>query len=210
MGRVWVIHWNRAEAKEKAALLRAAGYRVDRSPVIPSTLRRLRENPPEAVVIDLSRLPSHGRDVGLAIRHYKTARGLPIVFVDGDRAKVDPIEKLLPDAIGASCRKRWSLDRLAEEGIRHPYGSLASHCAGDRPCRRVGRLQGVRGRRDLVRPSIFTTQGEIVLQARRGLTGASSPGRPSSNATVIPLAKFYLDSRWRGFKLWGRNPFCIV
>ena len=78
-----LIHWNRDEAAERAQLIEAAGYRVDASPFTPSSLRHLRDNPPAAVVIDLSRLPSYGREVAMALRYYKSTRTIPIIFVDG-------------------------------------------------------------------------------------------------------------------------------
>ena len=54
---VRLICWNAAEAERKAARLRAAGYEVVGGPVDPSGLRAMRQDPPAAVVIDLSRLP---------------------------------------------------------------------------------------------------------------------------------------------------------
>ncbi len=54
---------------------------------------------PDAVVIDLSRMPSHGREVAQALRSAKGTRHLPIVFVDGEPEKVKRTKQLLPDAI---------------------------------------------------------------------------------------------------------------
>jgi CheY-like chemotaxis protein len=118
MRNVKLILWNAAEAQGRALLLTASGYKVDA--MIPSGLRSIRllkENPPDAVVIDLSRLPSQGRDIGLLLRQYKQTRNIPLVFVDGDPIKVERIKKLLPDAIFA----RWTniLSSL-KSGIDHP------------------------------------------------------------------------------------------
>ncbi len=66
MYRVRLIHWNAAEAREKADHLRSAGYAVEYDQFTPSMLRE-REDPPNFVVIDLSRLPSQGRDVAMAL-----------------------------------------------------------------------------------------------------------------------------------------------
>ena len=101
-GLVCLIHWNRDEAAERAPLIEAAGYRVDASPFSHGYLRRLRNDPPAAVVIDLSRLPSHGREVAMALRQYKSTRALPIVFVDGQPDKAARVKELLPDAKYAS------------------------------------------------------------------------------------------------------------
>ncbi len=97
-GLVYLIHWNQDEARERAQLIEAAGYRVDASPFTPGLLRQLRNSPPAAAVIDLSRLPSHGREVAMALRQYKGTRAVPIVFVNGQPDKVDRIKELLPDA----------------------------------------------------------------------------------------------------------------
>lgn len=52
-----------------------------------------------AVVIDLSRLPSHGRAVAAWLRGAKSTRNIPIVFVNGDPEKVERVKQELPDAI---------------------------------------------------------------------------------------------------------------
>jgi hypothetical protein len=100
MHAVRLIHWNADEAAERAEKLEGCGYQVDSSPLDgPVGFRRLRDNPPSAVVIDLSRLPSHGRDVGVAIRKYKSTRNVPLVFVDGQPEKVARVRQLLPEAV---------------------------------------------------------------------------------------------------------------
>jgi hypothetical protein len=100
MPRVRLIHWNAAEAEERIARLRAAGYEVDYGGEMnPGTLRSWRDNPPAAFVIDLSRLPSHGRDVAMGLRGYKATRNIPLVFVEGEPEKVERIKSSLPDAV---------------------------------------------------------------------------------------------------------------
>ena len=97
--RVQLIHWNQAEAGEKIALLRRAGYEVAFEPLAQGALRELKTNPPSAVVIDLSRRPVQGRDIAVAIRHRKTTQAASIVFVGGDPEKVKRIRELLRDAV---------------------------------------------------------------------------------------------------------------
>lgn len=99
MRRICLIHWKAEEAEEKIAKLRAAGYEVDYGEMNPATLRDWRNNPPAAFVIDLSRMPSIGRDVGIALRGYKTTRHTPLVFVEGEPEKVERIKVNLPDAV---------------------------------------------------------------------------------------------------------------
>ena len=117
MGHVRLIHWKAEETAERAERIRPAGYEVLSEPLNPARLRELRDDPPLAVVIDLSRLPSQGRDLGLNIRKYKATRHVPLVFVEGDPEKVARIKELLPDAVYTTWNRiRNSLKRA----IAHP------------------------------------------------------------------------------------------
>jgi CheY-like chemotaxis protein len=100
MTSICLLHWKEAEAAERLERLRAAGFAAYHSALAgPPLLRQLRENPPAAIVIDLTRLPSHGREVGAALRATKATRFIPLVFVDGEAEKVARVRTLLPDAI---------------------------------------------------------------------------------------------------------------
>ncbi len=99
---VTLICWNAAEGRERAGWLQKQGFKVIlevESRQGPAILRRLRENPPAALIIDLSRLPMQGRDVGLAIRTGRQTRQIPLVFVDGEPSKVERVRQTLPDAV---------------------------------------------------------------------------------------------------------------
>jgi len=99
MSLICLLHWNEAEAAERLERLRAAGYEAYHSTLAgPPLLKQLRENPPAAIVIDLARLPSHGREVGAALRATKATRFIPLVFVGGEVEKVARVRALLPDA----------------------------------------------------------------------------------------------------------------
>jgi hypothetical protein len=98
MRRLRLVHWKEEEAEERATRLRSLGYQVDASMLGPAQMRGLRDDPPDVVVIDLSRLPSQGRDIGLSLRRFRETRHVPLVFVSGHPDKVAPIRKLLPDA----------------------------------------------------------------------------------------------------------------
>lgn len=112
-----LIHWNDADAAVRAESLRRAGYKVQYGAIDAADLRRLRGAPPTAVVIDLSRLPSHGRDVALALRRYKATRHVPLIFVAGDPEKVARLEQLLPDAVYTT----WSRIRSSlKRAVAHP------------------------------------------------------------------------------------------
>jgi CheY-like chemotaxis protein len=99
MSRVVLIHWNQAEAEERAERLRRTGHEVDIHADQDSTgLRAVRDNPPHALVIDLGRLPSHGRMTAIWLRQQKATRHVPIVFVAGAPEKVARVRESLPDA----------------------------------------------------------------------------------------------------------------
>ena len=94
-----LVHWNEDEARERAERLEKLGYKVAwKMGKGPEFLSGVREKPPRAFVIDLSRLPSHGREVALALRSLKATRHVPLVFVEGDREKVAQLRRKLPDA----------------------------------------------------------------------------------------------------------------
>jgi CheY-like chemotaxis protein len=96
---VRLIHWNEDEGLERRKQLEALGLKAafDFGDGV-FALRQIRSAPPDAVVIDLSRIPSHGREVATSLRSAKATRHLPIVFVDGEPEKVKKTKLLLPDA----------------------------------------------------------------------------------------------------------------
>lgn len=99
MVRIRLFHWKPEEASPVAEILRRAGFSVDYDGKFsPEQLRAVRQSPPDAVVIDLSRLPSHGREVATFLRGNKHTRQIPIVFVDGAPEKIEIVRKALPDA----------------------------------------------------------------------------------------------------------------
>ena len=106
MSRLVLIHWKPEEAVPSAGALRRAGHDVrvlaPRGGV--RDLRRLGEDPPDAVVIDLARLPSQGGAVGIALRQQKATRAVPLVFIKGDTEKTARVRQLLPDAVYADAK----------------------------------------------------------------------------------------------------------
>lgn len=131
MSRLALIHWNSKEAEERAGRLRGAGHRV----IVVSDpkvdhLRAVRASPPQAFVIDLSRLPSHGRAVGVWLRQQKATRATALVFVGGERAKVAATRRLLPDAVYARWNEiRGALRRALQKPPTRPIvpGTMAGY-----------------------------------------------------------------------------------
>ena len=102
--RIRLMHWNKIEAQDYLDLLKSAGYDLQyQEKFVPGLLRSFRESPPDAFVIDLGRLPSHGREIAIAIRQSRTTRRIPIVFCEGLEEKIEKVRMQLPDA--AYCRR---------------------------------------------------------------------------------------------------------
>lgn len=98
-GTVRVFHQRASEAEALVEALRGAGYRaIFRVTRGAPSIREIQEEGTSAIVIDLSRLPSHGRAIGAWVRGSKGIRHIPLIFVGGDTTKVGMIRKELPDA----------------------------------------------------------------------------------------------------------------
>src|SRR5262245_61329228 len=97
--RVRLIHWNAKEAEDRAEILRAAGYEVDAGPFDAAARKAIRTDPFAAFVIDLSRIPTQGRDVGMALRVSKATRHVPLVFTEGEIGTLAKVRAQLPDAV---------------------------------------------------------------------------------------------------------------
>lgn len=141
---VQLIHWKPAEAVARVKQLEAAGYRVRYVPPDPQgAMKHLREPGLDAIVIDLTRMPSHGREVGRGCRRSPSLRHIPLIFVEGDPAKVEAIRELLPDAVYTSWAKirsglRMAMARAVEDPVRPPDGVFA------RPGRPLGVKLGIK------------------------------------------------------------------
>jgi hypothetical protein len=89
MAQIRLVTWDPAAAREHARALKKAGFTVNASPLLTSGLiGQIRDDPPAVIVIDLDRLPSHGRAVAIVVHSGKSTQHIPIVFAGGDEAKV--------------------------------------------------------------------------------------------------------------------------
>ena len=127
-----LIHWNEEEAQEKCQLLIKEGFEVNSQlPAGSRFLKELEVEDPIAVLIDLSRLPSQGRDLGISIRKRKGTRHVPIVFLGGDPEKVEKIKAILPDATYGEWKSIAALieqsGRLDPEDLTVPDSVFAAY-----------------------------------------------------------------------------------
>jgi CheY-like chemotaxis protein len=100
MARIFYVHWHKDEALEAVAALRAGGHKVDYHWNSGAEAWRLiRHTPPDALVISLARLPSHGRAVAQVTIQSRRLRELPIIFVDGAPEKIAATRLKFPNAL---------------------------------------------------------------------------------------------------------------
>jgi CheY-like chemotaxis protein len=153
------------EARARAARLEKLGYAADfYARAGPGLLRAIRQDPPSAVLIDLSRLPGQGRDVALELRANPETRQIPLVFVDGLPEKVLPVRQSLPDATFST----WThLPEDLPRAIARPPRPVAA----PQPAAPV--------------PSGRTTTGKLGLQPNSVVALLSAP--PGFEAGLAPL-----------------------
>ncbi len=100
MATAGVIHWRAEEAGPLIEVCRKAGLTAEHLEGGGiDVCRAVRAKLPDVVLIDLSRLPSHGREVGRWLRRTKATRAIPLVFVGGDPEKVDKVREIHPGSL---------------------------------------------------------------------------------------------------------------
>lgn len=98
--RVFLIDFDEDAAATRVKALKKAGWSVDVETIDGALAwKRMREDPPDVVAIDLSRLPSHGREAGRAVRSAKDLRDVPIVFFGGTSEAQTRAAGVVPGAI---------------------------------------------------------------------------------------------------------------
>jgi hypothetical protein len=136
VARIRLVCWNEDLAVERTRALKKNGLDVDASPFDPAgMITRLRENPPALMLIDLDRLPSHGRAVAIMLRTSKSMRHIPIVFAGGIEEKVALARAEIPDAIFTDWEKAAA---TVKKAIKNPPVVFA------KPVRPMQRYSGSR------------------------------------------------------------------
>jgi len=144
---VRLICWKEDRARELATKLETAGFAVDAGALDGPALRTLGQSPPDAVIIDLGRLPAQGRDVGVTLRTTARSRHTPLVFVDGAEDKVARTRDVLPDAsytsrdeMASSVRQAIGRQNTRLSRIRTSRVTPALPCPRSSESRRIRRL----------------------------------------------------------------------
>jgi DNA-binding response OmpR family regulator len=102
--RIYFVHWNQLEAEVRAAELTAAGLDV-RTHWSSEQEYKWGDYLPDAVVISLDRLPSHGRAVAEWVWEAKKRQGIPIIFAGGAADKVKATREKFPKARFCACEE---------------------------------------------------------------------------------------------------------
>ena len=115
MTRIFYLHYHQDELAKRVAALRAAGYVVTSHwstaspPKVPKDL-------PDAFVISLDRLPSHGRALAEWVWEAKKRQHIPIVFEGGEPEKVAATQAKFPRA--TYCSTGQVATALAKLGVK--------------------------------------------------------------------------------------------
>ena len=104
MKKIFFIHFNEAELKEKIQPLKQAGYKVDYHFDTGSVVD-LRSYLFDVLVVCLDKLPSHGRRYAEWLWEAKKRQHIAVIFCGGAPEKVLITEEKLPAAIYCSNEK---------------------------------------------------------------------------------------------------------
>ncbi len=141
MPTVRLVSWNPDAAREHARHLKKAGFTVDAT-VLRTTglIGQFRDHPPAVILIDLDRLPSHGRAVAIVVHSGKSTRHIPIVFAGGLEEKVKIARAQAPWAVftdwpGAPAALKKALKKRPTPGSEKSY---MAHYAGSSLVKKLG------------------------------------------------------------------------
>jgi CheY-like chemotaxis protein len=171
LNTIRLAHWNEDEGLERRKQLEALGFEVafDFGDSL-FVSRQIKASPPDAVVIDLSRLPSSGREVAHSVRGTRATRHLPIVFVDGEPEKVTKTKQFIPDATFTTWgRIKTALPRAIANPPKNPvvpdhnnWGKPTVAKLGVKPGFKVALVSSPKGFADALKP----WPNKVTLTAR--------------------------------------------
>jgi hypothetical protein len=97
---VKLISWHE-DIQTKVATLKLPGVRIDIAPLITTSgvVGELARLNPAVLILDLDKVPSHSREIALALRSSKSARHIPILFIGGLPEKIVRIRTENLDAV---------------------------------------------------------------------------------------------------------------
>ncbi len=117
-GKVFLVQWDALSAQALAKELRVDGWTIDvESKDGGRAYKLIKANPPDIVLIDISRKLSHGRELAFVLRNVKATRNIPIIFVDGKVEDVANLRNKVPDTVFTTSRElKNTLMKFAKSG----------------------------------------------------------------------------------------------
>lgn len=123
MAKLTFVHWKPEEVQSHVRKLEAAGHKViPMAPFEDAGREKFLRTSADAIVVSLDRLPSHGRALGTWLRQRKATRGLPLVYVAEEPARLEKVRAYLPDATFTSWRTlRGAVTKALRAAPREPH-----------------------------------------------------------------------------------------
>jgi hypothetical protein len=119
MARLFYLHWNEKEARDRIKPLKLAGHQI--TTLSDSTENINWKTKPELLIISLDRLPSHGKAVAAVFWEANNRRDIPIIFAGGGADKVKGVREKFPEAIYC---KNDEVVSVVEETLKNPPPAL--------------------------------------------------------------------------------------
>lgn len=163
--RLFYVHWDKDEALAACRGLREAGFNVRYEAESGDVVyKEVKKTPPDALVVSLAKLPTHGRRVVSSLQT-KALQDLRVIFVGGEDEVVADTRREFPDAVYCS----WA--QLKQ--------TLAKKLNA-RPVAAVTAPPGVMTRTARTRPGVKT--GAIAVQAELKPAATKSPAKSRAKA----------------------------
>jgi chemotaxis response regulator CheB len=99
-GKLFLVHWDSKETRGIAKDLKRDGWIVNTECKNGGrAFERIKRNPPDVVVINLSQSPSHGREIGFTLKNINMTKKIPVVFADADEKVKEITVERVPNAL---------------------------------------------------------------------------------------------------------------
>lgn len=180
MARVHLVHWDPVEGRRHKRTLEQLGHEVAYLGDVdgPSLGRVLRAGGADLILLDLSRRPSHAREIAMGMRSRRTTRHTPLLFVGGEPEKVAAIKALLPDAGYTTWgRIRTAIPQAIRRAPTAPFVPPDTLYAGRTLAQKLGIAAGERVAVVGAPPDFGTTLGTLPAKARLSASFAGECGR---------------------------------
>jgi hypothetical protein len=169
MARVHLVHWDPVEGRRHTRDLEQLGHEVAYLGDVtgPPLGRALRVGGAEVILFDLSRRPSHAREIAMGLRSRKTTRHTPLLFVGGEPDKVAAIKAVLPDAGYTTWgRIRTAIPQAIRRAPTTPFVPPDALYAGRTLAQKLGIAAGERVAVMGAPPGFAGTLGGLPAKAR--------------------------------------------